>query len=689
MQRLPILPFLGFLLLFAQPSAAQFELPGASPQSTSELLSEVRSIAPGKPFTLALRLSHPDKWHSYYLNTGGVELPPSINWSLPEGFLAGPIQWPVPSVKDGFFGKSFVMEGEPVLLVEITPPAGLATGEKVTLKAEASWQICEESCINEEASFTLSLPVAAAAEIDEAQAAMFQQARASQPVKPVGWTISADSADGGILLTIETDGSLTSDPVDFVPDQPFVKSISSGGSLEREGRILRLRLPIATKDALDNEIPAGDSFSGILLGGPGKPSFAIPETRIGSAAEAPAAPVSLSAGRYIRVLWGMLIGGLILNLMPCVFPVIGLKIMGFVQQAGSDRRKIALHGLTFTLGVLASFGVLSGILFAARETIGWGYQLQDPWVVFVLMLLMFVLALNMFGVFEIGTSATSLGGSLQTKQGLAGSFFSGVLATVVATPCSGPFLGVAIGAAISLPALQFFLAFGAMALGLALPYLILSVFPQLIDSLPRPGPWMESFKQAMSFLLFATAGYLLWVYAGLIELDNLLGPIFGLSAIAVAAWVHGRWNLPHRKHTTRRTAVLFAMAFAIGGLWIAKPPQASELKWQTWSAETEASLLKQGKPVYVDFTAQWCATCQVNKKRAYTPEVIRLMNRKGVVALKADKTRPNEEIETALKKLGRTAIPVNVLHLPGKEPVIFPELLSPTHLLEAFREIKP
>ena len=190
--------------------------------------------------------------------------------------------------------------------------------------------------------------------------------------------------------------------------------------------------------------------------------------------------------------------------MPCVFPVIGLKIMGFVQQAGSDRKKIALHGVTFALGVLASFGVLSGVLFAARaaagggaDAIGWGYQLQNPWVVLTLMLLMFVLALNMFGIFELGTSATSLGGSLQSKHGLAGSFFSGVLATVVATPCSAPFLGVAIGAAIALPAFQFFTAFAVMAAGLALPYLILSVFPHLIDLLPRPGAWMKSFKQAM------------------------------------------------------------------------------------------------------------------------------------------------------------------------------------------------
>ena len=201
------------------------------------------------------------------------------------------------------------------------------------------------------------------------------------------------------------------------------------------------------------------------------------------------------------------------------------------------------------------------------------------------MLLMFVLALNMFGVFEIGTSATSVGGSLQTKQGLAGSFFSGVLATVVATPCSAPFLGAAIGAAIALPAFQFFAAFAAMAIGLALPYLVLSVFPKLIDFLPRPGAWMESFKQAMSFLLFATAGYLLWVYAGIIDFDNMLGPVFGLSAIAVAAWIHGRWNLPHRKQGTRLTAIALTLLFAAGGLLPRQAAEPSALDWQPWSEE--------------------------------------------------------------------------------------------------------
>jgi thiol:disulfide interchange protein DsbD len=387
----------------------------------------------------------------------------------------------------------------------------------------------------------------------------------------------------------------------------------------------------------------------------------------------------------------MFLGGLILNLMPCVFPVIGLKIMGFVQQAGSDRKKIVMHGVVFTLGVLASFAVLSGILFAARgaaggDSIGWGYQLQNPWVVVSLMLLMFLLGLNMFGLFEIGASATSVGGSLQTKQGLSGSFFSGILATVVATPCSAPFLGAAIGAAIALPAVPFFTAFAAMAIGLSTPYLVLSIFPKLIDLLPRPGAWMESFKQGMSFLLFATAGYLLWVYAGQIDLDNLLNPIFGLSAIAAAAWIYGRWNLPHLAKRSRVIGVTLASTIAIVGLFLVKPPKPSSLEWLVWSPEKVEEIIKEGKPVYIDFTAKWCVTCQANKKFAYTEEVIALANKKQVVFLKADKTKPNPTIEKKLRELNRTAIPVNVLMIPGEEPIITPEILTPQILTDLFNK---
>lgn len=683
-----ILALLSVLVISPLSQAQEFSV---APHSTATLVSENQTVTAGKPFTVALKLEHPDDWHSYYRNSGGIEQSPTITWKLPTGFTAGPIQWPTPEVEDGLFGKSFVYTGSPVFLVEIHPPATLDSGKTITLTADANWQICKESCINENQSFTLTLPESAETTKNPAVSELFKKARAALPGKADGWKFTASPDGKDFVLRVMPPNASDPGPTDFIPDQPFVHSASSGGSIKRDGDAWLIHLKRAEKDAIDNPIVQGKSFSGVLLG---SDPIRVPELTISSATAGSAAhAVSMPIGKYLPILGGMLLGGLILNLMPCVFPVIGLKIMGFVKQAGEDRRKIVLHGITFTLGVLASFGVLSGILFVARAAsgggnqFGWGYQLQEPWVVLPLMLLMFLLALNMFGVFELGTSATSVGGNLQSKQGLSGSFFSGVLATVVATPCSAPFLGAAIGAAIALPAYQFFAAFAAMAIGLALPYLILSLFPKLIDFLPRPGVWMESFKQGMSFLLFATAGYLLWVYGGIIEFDNLLGPIFGLSAIAVAAWIYGRWNLPHRQQSTRIAATILCIAFAVGGIYLAKPPGKAALVWEPWSQEKVDSLLAEGKPVYIDFTAKWCATCQFNKKRAYTPEVIALMKKKGVIALKGDKTKANPAIEEALQKLGRSAIPVNVLIAPGKEPVILPELLSPNDVKAALEKL--
>ncbi len=659
---------------------------GEKTASIASLHSELTSIAPGQKFTVGLKLAHPSGWHSYYRNSGGVEQAPAIQWTLPAGFEAGPIQWPTPTVKDGYFGKSFVYLGSATFLVEITVPTTVAVSSTAILTANATWQICDESCIGEKATFTLNLPVAAQAVKDPKTADLFTEARRMLPVIADSLKISAQPINDDVQLRIEPATAVQGTPTDFVPDQTFLHPVTAGGSITRDGDAWLIRLKRAKMDAFDAPIPQGDSFSGILLG---NQPILIPKTPIAMAKGAGSAS-SLGISAYLKVLGGMFFGGLILNLMPCVFPVIGLKIMGFVQQAGHDRKKIALHGLLFTAGVLGSFGVLSAVLFAARAATtvtGWGYQLQNPWVVLILMLLMFVLALNMFGLFELGTSATSVGGSLQQKQGLSGSFFSGILATVVATPCSGPFLGVAIGTAIGLPAFQFFAAFAAMALGLSLPYLVLSIFPKLIDYLPRPGAWMESFKQAMSFLLFATAGYLLWVYAGQIGLDNLLGPIFGLSSISVAAWIYGRWNLPHRPLASRRVAIALSVFFALGGFLLAKPPEKSTLVWEHWSQERVDELTAAGTPVYIDFTAQWCATCQVNKRTSYTKEVIALMKSKGVVALKGDKTNPDSKIEAKLQELGRSAIPVNVLIIPGQQPIITPELLSASYLKELFGKI--
>ncbi len=677
--------FLLILCFLTAPLMAQFSAFGGASgddSSVASLVSENKSIAPGKSFTVALKLEHPTEWHSYYKNSGGVEMPPTITWEMPPGFTASEIHFPVPEVKDGFFGKSFAYLGTPVFLVEITAPAELKIGETATLKAKADWQICKQACINESKSFTLTLPVTATAEPDPAVAALFTSARAALPQEIPTLETSATAAAGDAVQLLVGPASATGgEPTDFIPNEKFLKPASDGGQIVRDGDNWLVTLQRITVDPIDDKkkVPQGNAVSGILAG---PINVSVPETKIGTM---PAAPVPISG--LLKIFGGMFIGGLILNLMPCVFPVIGLKIMGFVQQAGEDRKKIILHGVLFALGVFASFGVISGVLFAARETIGWGYQLQNPWVVLTLLLLMFILALNMYGVFEIGASATSVGGSLQHKQGLAGSFFSGVLATVLATPCSAPFLGVAIAAAIALPALQFFTAFGAMALGLSMPYLVLSVFPKLLDFLPRPGAWMESFKQAMSFLLFATAGYLLWIYGALIDYDNLLNPIIGLSGIAIATWIYGRWFLPYKSGRVRAIAVVLALIFAIGGFLLAKPPSKSALVWETWSPQRVEELLAEGTPVYIDFTAKWCATCQVNKKVAYSADVIALMNKKGVVALKGDKTNPDPEIERMVHEYGRAAIPVNVLLEPDKSPVVTPEVLTPGYLTELFEKL--
>jgi thiol:disulfide interchange protein/DsbC/DsbD-like thiol-disulfide interchange protein len=721
--------FFAFAALLATANA-QLDSPFGAPESassTASLTPEAKTLVPGKPLTLALQLKHPAGWHSYYLNSGGIEMSPAVEWKLPAGFTAGPLQWPTPEVKDGYAGKSFVYPGSPVFLVDLTVPATAKVGETVTLTAKATWQICAEGCMNEEKEFTLTLPVAATGEADPAQAELFKTARGKLPQPTAAWTFSAYPSGDEVAIRLSPKAGSTPPagaPAEFIPNEKFLQPISAGGKVVKDGADWVITVKRATKDMLEQAIPQGDSLSGILVGEKvgGAEGFAvlIPETPIGKEATAaakgagaggsvaPAAkggkvPESLGFFRFLLVLGGMLLGGLILNLMPCVFPVIGLKIMSFVNQAGDDRRKIMAHGLLFAVGVLVSFGVLSGILFAARQAghdVNWGYQLQDPRVVLALLLLMFVLALNLFGVFEIGTSATSVGGSLQAKQGLAGSFFSGVLATVVATPCSAPFLGLAIGVAVGLPAFQFFTAFAAMGIGLSLPYLVLSAFPKLIERLPRPGAWMESFKQGMSFLLFGTAGFLLWVYIVQIDAENMLGPMFGLTFIGLAAWIYGRWFLPHRKPGVRRAAVILTLVFGGGGVWLALPPKESTqaqpdpktaaltLTWEPWTQARVDELLKEGRPVYIDFTAKWCLTCQVNKKRAYTAEVIALMKAKNIVALRADKTKPNPEIDAKMRELGRSAIPVNVLQVPGKEPVITPEILSPAYLLELFnREI--
>lgn len=418
-----------------------------------------------------------------------------------------------------------------------------------------------------------------------------------------------------------------------------------------------------------------------------------------SGGSSPLAVVAPKAAEHSFVVYLIFafIGGLILNVMPCVFPVLGIKVMGVVQQAGEDRKQVVMHGFAYTLGILITFWALGALVISLGK--GWGFQLQSPGFVFGLCVFFLIFALNMAGVFEIGASAVGVGAELQAKQGLGGSFFSGLLATIVATPCSAPFLGSALGFAVTLPPVSAMLMFTMIGLGLASPFLVLSFAPKLISLLPRPGVWMESFKQGMSFLLFGTVAFLAWVLTGMIEGQPMLFLLFGLVLVSLGCWIYGRWSLPHKPARTRTIAIILTLASVMGGLTLGwprfdaaaaqtSPTSDGALTWEVWSPEKVAELRAAKTPVYIDFTAKWCLTCQVNKRVYHEASLQALFQKKKVTLLKADWTNENDAIKQALTSLGKAAVPVNVLYIPGQdEPFILPELLSVENVTEALNKL--
>jgi thiol:disulfide interchange protein len=350
-----------------------------------------------------------------------------------------------------------------------------------------------------------------------------------------------------------------------------------------------------------------------------------------------------------------------------------------------------------------SFWTLAGVLLALRAggaQLGWGFQLQSPAFVFGMAAFLLIFALNLSGLFEVGLAATGVGGKLQMQEGYTGSFFTGALAVLVATPCSAPFLAPALGAALSLSAFESFLVFTAIAVGLALPYLLLSIFPQAIKMLPRPGAWMETFKQLMAFPLYATVGWLLWVLAGQTKDDDnaLLMISFGFVLVAMTAWAYGRFGQAHGKPGTQLFGRVFAAALLAGGLYTGWPKEAPaaptdgsyQVAWEKWSPEAIAAAQAAGKHVYVDFTARWCATCQTNKATLFTSsEVLATLARENFVLLKADWTNRDPKITAELARWNRSAVPFNLIYAPGKpEPVVLPELLTPARFHEALAQAK-
>ncbi|MDX2185788.1 MAG: thioredoxin family protein [Opitutaceae bacterium] len=647
-------------------------------QVSARLVSAEQSVQPGRPFTIALELTHAPGWHTYWINAG-TGYPTSISWSLPEGWKAGEISWPVPgTIKDrlgAVSGNGY--DGVLLLPVAIDPGTSARPGETISLGAKVEWLMCEEQCIPGSADLKLSLPIK---ESPPAPNPDVRSALERQPMPQArGGLAEARVHEGSLTVRIKG-GAAWTEPHFFSTDE-WVQFDAPQG-VNREGDDLLMTL-VVTPGAQ----PSHGRIDGVL-------AYTDPAgARKGLAISEPIGQAT--PARWSAAFWSNLgfafIGGLILNLMPCVFPVLGIKILGFVNQAGAERRKVTLHGLAFTAGVIGSFWTLAGLLALLRAggtQLGWGFQLQSPEFVFCLAVLMLVFGLSMSGVFEFGLRATSVGSTLQSRSGLSGSLFSGVLATVVATPCSAPFLAPALGAALALPALESFLLFTVIGLGLSAPYLILSLFPALTKALPRPGAWMETFKQFMAFPLYATAGYLIWVFAGQVtENENALrNALLGLVLVALGVWVYGRYHTFSASPARARFGLVAGGLLLAGGIALGWP-RADALSWKPWSPEAVAAAQREKRTVYVDFTARWCATCQTNKQIVFSSsEVLRLLKDKDVLLLKADWTSRNPAITAELARHGRSAVPFNLVYRPDRgAPVALPELLTPSIVIDALR----
>jgi len=671
-------------------------------QVAVSLVSADASVQPGQPVAVALRLVHQPDWHTYWTNPG-TGLPTSIAWTLPPGWKAGAIQWPTPKLLgDGFGGLiGSGYDGELLLPVTLTPPSDLKPGSTVVLKAAVRWLMCHDVCKPGHADLTLELPISSEPPASDPKwGPAIRAVVADLPTADSVWAVSASRDAKTATLTVVAGGSARPGqrrPHFFSEDNAVPYDAPQVVAEDGNGREV-IKLTLA-----DNVAP-GAGLHGVLSSDIGwRADGSLPGLRVdasfgeASAASTPAVGTVAPAAAPKASLGGTLllafIGGLILNLMPCVFPVLGIKILGFVNQAGHSRGKVAAHGLVFSSGVLVSFWILAGVLAVLRaggDKLGWGFQLQSPGFIFGLAGVMLVFALNMSGVFEFGLTATSVGGELQSKSGFAGSFFTGVLATLVATPCSAPFLAPALGEALTLSTAASFTIFTVIAIGLSTPYLLLSIFPGAVRILPRPGAWMETFKQFMAFPLYGTVGYLLWVLAGQVQEYGLLSALLGLVLVAMGAWIYGRWRAPGASAGRARFGLIAGVAMIGLGGWMGWPgqPAAGDITWDKWSPEAVTQLRADGRIVYVDFTARWCATCQTNKKIVFhSDDVLRTFREKHVATLRGDWTNQDAQITAELAKYNRSAVPFNLVWLPGRDsPVLLPEILTPKVVINAVKE---
>ena len=661
--------------------------PFKAPHLTVELTALAPQIAVGGTLQAGLVITIEEHWHVYWINPGDSGLPPEIKWTLPNGITAAPLQFSAPQMLPLGPFMDFGYEDLVAFPITLTAASGLKPG-KVHLDAHVNWLVCASQCLPGKAHLGLDLDIVPGPLPDPPLVGALGTAIANLPKPlPAGMSVTAVGGSQKILVTLTT-GSAIKD-ADFYPfdadqiDNPAnqgVQGLPDGVSFHLKRASDSTALPktlhglIKLSDELAYEVnPA------IVPGD--VPATATP------AGNTPTAPEAKEITLF-GALGLAFLGGLLLNLMPCVFPVLFLKGLALVNSSNEDRGRQRLHGLVYTLGILVSFWIIVAALLTLRATgkeLGWGFQLQSPGFVAVLAALLFFLALSLAGQFEIGLSLTSAGGDLANKQGLTGSFFTGVLATVVATPCMAPLMGAAVGFALAQPAWVTFFVFTFLALGLAAPYLALSMQPQWTAVLPKPGAWMEVLKQLTAVPLFATAIWLTWVYAHLYAangIDRMVALLICYLILAIAGWVLGRWPAKWGSSIAAVLLILFAISLPLRKITV------ETLTWQPYNAATLEAARASGQPIFVDFTAAWCLSCQVNERAVLqSAQVESTLISNHFVLLKADWTQYDPYITEQLSKLDRSGVPTYVLYPPGKtsNPDVLPELLTKDLVLKAIK----
>jgi len=704
--------FKGLILGLLIASPAAYPLSGnvvATDNVKARLVSETNAIVPGQSVWVALELNIRDGWHTYWRNPGDSGQATSLAWSLPPGFTAGEIVWTTPHRFELPPLVNYGYAKHAVHLVEVTAPKDLKLGRTVLLQAKASWLVCSDVCVPEDASLQLNLPVSATAAADPADAAIFAAARSDLPT-PEPASSSARLQNGQLVITLGKTWGPALSQIESLAFYPYDEGSIEYGAPQA---LTRSRDTVELAVKAGYQPPHGGTVRGVLLATEtsGGNSVAVPmeiaATFNGGAGPAAGASTPAAAAPSLPSLILLaILGGLILNLMPCVFPVLSIKAMGLVEQAKKHPAAVRAKGLVFAAGVVSSMLGLAVILLALRaggEQIGWGFQLQSPLFVTLMVYLLLAVGLNLSGVFEVGGGLAGVGDGLTRGDGYRASFFTGVLTTLVATPCTAPFMAAAVGAALTQSPLVALVIFASLGVGLSLPYLLLSFAPWMRRALPKPGAWMDTLKQAFAFPIYASAAWLLWVLAQQTSSLGLGAALAGAILIALAAWAYQKSKFSGlggrvAAIITAIAAVLLAIllplrvagvAAASTGSAAASAPAANA--WQPYDAARVAEIYAAGRPLLVNFTASWCLTCLVNERNAFADSAVQeVFREKGVTLMKGDWTNRDPAITQALSSFGRAGVPLYVVYnaKPGSsEPLVLPQLLTANIVHDAFADL--